>query len=54
MVNMDPTKHESQFGEWPNMCALLKRLVVSDYPVTVYGGGASLITPRYYKLQVFK
>ena len=46
MVNMDPTKHESQFGEWPNMCAVLKRLVVSDYPVTVYGGGASLITSR--------
>ena len=46
MVNMDPSTHESQFGEWPNMAAVLKRLVVSDYPVTVYGGGGSLITSR--------
>merc|ERR1712226_1070848 len=35
----------TQFGEWPHMCAILKRGEVSGKEVNFYVGGASLIHP---------
>jgi len=39
LVNLDQSLHESQFGEWPNMCAILEK--------GVYKCGASLISPNF-------
>jgi len=39
LINLDVKLHESQFAEWPNMCALLVK--------GVYNSGASLISPRW-------
>ena len=39
LSRLDPELHESQFGEWPSMCAVL---VGGNYRA-----GASLISPRF-------
>ena len=39
-------ENESQLGEWPHMCAVLKETVVGDSePLNVYQCGGSLIAP---------
>eukprot|EP00092_Neocalanus_flemingeri_P040748 GFUD01044363.1.p1 GENE.GFUD01044363.1~~GFUD01044363.1.p1 ORF type:complete len:441 (+),score=109.06 GFUD01044363.1:120-1325(+) len=39
LVNLDKSLHESQFAEWPNMCAIIEK--------GVYKCGASLISPNF-------
>ena len=36
---------ETQFGEWPHMCVVLKRGVINGQPANLYQSGASLIAP---------
>ena len=38
-------KSTTQFGEWPHMCAILKKGEVGGKEVNFYVGGASLIHP---------
>ena len=28
LINLDEGLHESQFAEWPNMCAIMEKVVV--------------------------
>lgn len=39
LVNLDEALHESQFAEWPNMCAVIIK--------NAYACGASLISPNF-------
>ena len=39
------TDSESQFGEWPHMCALLREELVEEDVVQVFQCGASLLEP---------
>jgi len=39
------TDDESQFGEWPHMCAVLSREIEDGFELLVFVGGASLVAP---------
>ena len=43
--NLDKFSGSTQFGEWPHMCAILKKSQVGGREVNLYVGGASLIAP---------
>ena len=57
LINLDQKLHESQFAEWPNMCALLVKVLriqggkQSQHGWLclqgVYNSGASLISPQW-------
>lgn len=47
IVNLDSELHESQFGEWPNMCAIHNEMEIAGKKIRFYQGGASLISPRF-------
>jgi len=47
IVNMDQNLHESQFAEWPNMCAVLHPVTIRSTEIDVYQAGASLISPKF-------
>ena len=47
IVNMDQSLHESQFAEWPNMCAVLHPVTIRSTEIDVYQAGASLISPKF-------
>lgn len=39
-------KEDTQFGEWPHMCAVLKQVMLGSEKVHTYICGASLIAPH--------
>lgn len=47
VINLDQNLHESQFAEWPNMCAVLYSVTISNTSIFVYRAGASLISPKF-------
>ena len=47
ITNLDPSLHESQFAEWPNMCFISIKHEHEESFFHVFAGGASLISPRF-------
>ena len=41
----DVNSFETKFGEWPHMCAILKKRIVGDDTKLEFWAGASLISP---------